>query len=94
MLFSAHGFVSTSKLVPLRSMGWYGGVMVWLPESVLCRLKNRVGLCLCEHVSKVLIQKCLLEVQMSCVVCASSVLMRESVGSSRRRESRSSICRL
>ena len=81
-------------VVVWKEMGWLGGVVVWLPESVLSSLKNCVGLCLCEHDSTVLIHVCLLEVWMSCVICASSVLMRVSVGSSRRRESRSSMSRL
>ena len=65
-----------------------------LPERVLRRLKNCEALCLCEHDSTLWIHVCLFELRISSVICASSVLMCESVGLSRRRESRSLISRL
>ena len=68
--------------------------MVRLPERVLRRLKKCEALCLCEHDSTLWIHVCLFELRISCVICASSVLLCGSVGSSRHRESRSMISRL
>ena len=39
------------KVVLLKVMGWFGAIVVLLPERDLRRDQNCFVLCLCEHVS-------------------------------------------
>ena len=52
----------------LKVMGWFGGVGVLLPESVLRSVKNWEALYLFEHDSTVCIQVCLLVSRISFVI--------------------------
>ena len=39
------------KVVLLKVMGWFGAIVVLLPERDLRKDQNCLVLCLCEHVS-------------------------------------------
>ena len=68
------------RVLLLKVMGWFGGIVGRLFESDLRRAKYWEVLYLCEQDSTVLIQVCLLVLRISCVICSSSLLMSEFVG--------------
>ena len=68
------------RVLPLKVIGWFGGIVGRLFESDFRREKYCEVLYLCEQDSTVFIHVCLFVLRISCVICSSSLPMSGSVG--------------